>query len=109
MKLGSPGFTPPCLLILGKKYSSEKLFGFCNCSVGISAVVFCSMMLRDEGVLRGYLLPGSAVVGALSLNLIEVASDSCWSQVAISGLVLLVTQLIYTKFLSNNCALLHLW
>ena len=40
------------------------LLGSSGCSVGISALVFCSMVLGDKEVLRGYLLPGSAVVGA---------------------------------------------
>ena len=33
----------------------------------------------------------------------------CWSEVAILGLVLLVTQLEYTKCISNNRALFYLW
>ena len=43
-------------------------------------------------------------MGAWSLCLVAVAGDSCWGQLAILGLVLLVTQLICTKFISNNRA-----
>ena len=41
--------------------------------------------------------------------LVEFTRDSCWGQLAILGLVLLVTQLKYTKFIRNNRALFHLW
>ena len=50
--------------MLGGRYSRGGLLGSSGCSVGISALVFCSMVLGDKEVLRGYLLPGSAVVGA---------------------------------------------
>ena len=52
------------------------LLGSSGCSVEISALVFCSIVLRGGGVLRGCLLPCSAVVGAWSLCLAEVAGDS---------------------------------
>ena len=47
---------------------------------------------------------GIGGMGAWSLCLVAVAGDSCWGQLAILGLVLLVTQLICTKFISNNRA-----
>ena len=53
------------------------LLGSSGCSVEISALVFCSIVLRGGGVLRGCLLPCSVVVGAWSLCLVEVAGDSC--------------------------------
>ena len=65
LKLSSGGFTAPCrLFILGGKYSSGGLLGSSSCSVEISALMFCSMVLRDGRVLPGYLLPGLAGVGA---------------------------------------------
>ena len=109
MELSSCGFATPCLFILGGKCGCGGLLGSSGCSVGISALVFFSMVVRGKGVLGGYLLQGSAVVGAWSLCLAGVAGDSCWSQLAIIDLVLLVTQLRYTKFISNNRALFHLW
>ena len=63
LSLGSGSFTIPCLFILRGKCSCGGLLGSSNCSVEISALVFCSIMLGDEGVLRGCLLPCSAVVG----------------------------------------------
>ena len=38
--------------------------GSSNCSVEISALMFCSMVLCGGGVLLGYLLPGLAGLGA---------------------------------------------
>ena len=98
-------------LYIGGKCSSGGLLGSSSCSAEISALMFCCMVLLGGGggVLPGYLLPGLAGVGAWSLCLVEVARDSCWSQPAILGLVLLVMQLIYTTFISNNRALFHLW
>ena len=116
MRLSSGGFTAPCLFVLGRLGGDAavgggrggELLGSSGCSVEISALVFCSIVLRGGGVLRGCLFPCSALVGAWSLCLAEVVGgDSCWS--AILGLVLLMTQFIYTKFISNNCALFHLW
>ena len=47
-----------------REYSSGELLECSNGSVEISALVFCSMILRVEGVLQCYLLPGSAAMGA---------------------------------------------
>ena len=63
--------------MLGGRYSRGGLLGSSGCSVGISALVFSSMVLGDEEVLRGCLLPGSAVVGAWSLCLMGVAGAWC--------------------------------
>ena len=62
-------------LYIGGECSSGGLLGSSSCSVEISALMFCSMVLL--GVLPGYLLPGLAGVGAWSLCLVEVARDSC--------------------------------
>ena len=43
----------------------------------ISALMFCSVLLPDEGVLPGCLLPGLAGVGAWSLCLVGVATVLC--------------------------------
>ena len=51
-----------------REYNSGELLESSNCSVEMSALVFCSMVLRVEGVLRGCLLPGSAAVGAWWLS-----------------------------------------
>ena len=69
LKLSSGGFTAPCRLFIlggggGGEYSSGGLLGSSSCSVEISALMFCSMVLRDGKVLPGYLLPGLAGVGA---------------------------------------------
>ena len=81
MRLSSGGFAAPCLFVLGGLgggYScGGGLLGSSGCSVEISALVFCSIVLRGGGVLRGCLLPCSVVVGAWSLCLVEVAGDSC--------------------------------
>ena len=49
--------------MLGGKYGSGRFLGSSSCSVEISALMFCSMMLRDGKVLPGSLLPGLAGVG----------------------------------------------
>ena len=90
-------------------YIGGEIWRSSSCSVEISVLMFCSMMLRDGRVLPGYLLPGLAGVGAWSLGLVGVARGSCWSQLAILGLVLIATQLINTNFISNNRVLFYLW
>ena len=70
--------------------------------------VFGSMVLGGAGS-AGVFAAGVGGVGAWSLCVVAVAGNSCWDQLAILGLVLLVTYLIYTKFTSNNRAFFHLW
>ena len=100
------------LLLVSLCWAGKTAVGGClGLLLEISGLMFCSMVLwRGGGVLPEYLLPDLLPwVGAWSLWLVGIAKNSWWSQRAILGLVLLVTQLIYTKFVSNNRALFCLW
>ena len=53
-------FTTACLFVLGETCSGGRLLGSSSCSVGVSVVMFGSMVLRDGEVLPWCLLPGLA-------------------------------------------------